>query len=40
MIAEACASVAAGRVVFFEDMSACIDRLGTDDELPLRQSGR
>jgi predicted transcriptional regulator len=39
MIAEARASVAAGRVVSFEAVSAWIDSLGTDHELPLPQSG-
>jgi hypothetical protein len=34
MIAEARASVAAGRVVSFEAVSAWIDSLSTDDELP------
>ena len=34
MIAEARASVAAGRVVSFEAVSAWIDSLGTDHELP------
>ena len=40
MIAEARASVAAGRVVSFEAVSAWIDSLGTDHELPLPQSDR
>ena len=40
MIAEARASVAAGRVVSFEAVSAWIDSLGTDHELPVPQSGR
>jgi hypothetical protein len=40
MIAEARASVAAGRVVSLEAVSAWIDSLGTDHELPLPQSGR
>jgi predicted transcriptional regulator len=40
MIAEARAAVAAGRVVSFEAVSAWIDSLGTEDELPLPQSGR
>ncbi len=40
MIAEARASVAAGRAVSFEAVSAWIDSLGTDHELPVPQSGR
>jgi predicted transcriptional regulator len=40
MIAEARASVAAGRVVSLEAVSAWIDSLNTDHELPLPQSGR
>jgi hypothetical protein len=40
MIAEARASVAAGRTVSLEEVSAWIDSLGTDHELPLPQSGR
>ena len=40
MIAEARASVAAGRTVSLEAVSAWIDSLGTDHELPLPQSGR
>ena len=40
MIGEARASVAAGRVVSLEAVSAWIDSLGTDHELPLPQSGR
>jgi hypothetical protein len=40
MIAEARASVAAGRVVSFEAVSAWVDSLGTDHELPVPQSGR
>jgi predicted transcriptional regulator len=40
MIAEARASVAAGRVVSLEAVSAWVDSLGTDHELPLPQSGR
>ena len=40
MIAEALASVAAGRVVSFEAVSAWIDSLDTDHELPVPQSGR
>ena len=40
MIAEARVSVAAGRVVSLEAVSAWIDSLGTDHELPLPQSGR
>jgi hypothetical protein len=39
MIAEARASVAAGRVVSLEAVSAWIDSLDTDHELPLPQSG-
>ncbi len=40
MIAEARASVAAGRVVSLEAVSAWVDSLGTDHELPVPQSGR
>ena len=40
MIAAARASVAAGRTVSLEAVSAWIDSLGTDHELPLPQSGR
>jgi hypothetical protein len=40
MIAEARASVAAGRTVSLEAVSAWIESLGTDHELPLPQSGR
>ena len=40
LIAEARASVAVGRVVPFEAVSAWIDSLGTDHELPVPQSGR
>lgn len=40
MITEARVSVAAGRVVSFEAVSAWIDSLGTDDELAPPESGR
>ena len=39
-IAEARASVAAGRVVSAERVDAWIDSLGTDHELPAPRSGR
>ena len=40
MITEARASVAAGRVVSLEAVTAWVDSLGTDHELPVPQSGR
>lgn len=40
MIAEARASVAAGRVVSLEAVSAWVDSWDTDNELPVPQSGR
>jgi predicted transcriptional regulator len=39
-IAEADASVAAGRTVSEEEVDAWIDSLGTDHELPAPRSGR
>lgn len=39
-IAEARASVAAGRVVSSERVDAWIDSLGTEHELPVPRSGR
>lgn len=39
-IAEARASVAAGRVVSSERVDAWIDSLGTDHELPVPRSGQ
>ncbi len=40
MIAEARASVAAGRVVSSEEVDAWIDSLDTEQELPAPRSGR
>ncbi len=40
LIAEADASIAAGRVVTEEAFNAWVDSIGTDHELPVPQSGR